>query len=336
MSRRRAFALLVVAVVLWLGWVATAPLRNGTPLDPRSPYLVSPLLLLGAIVMGSVAARSRLRTGVLALAAVGGLLLLAAVPLYPNAQAAVGVQLVALAGLALLEEAEQERTAAARIGLVAGIAAIGALLAARSDAAATLVIPLAILVAVVVHRRDAPRRRPVGVAAVGLLAIAASAVAWLGSRESWPDTLSASSSLSGARHTLWGDALALWRTQPLVGAGPGAFRDHSALAASNPDLATVHSSVLQVGAELGLVGCILFAAILMSGLSVACLGSRARAAIAVAAWTALGVHSVIDHLYEFPAVVVSAGLVLGWAGAPERLTAGRGTVGPWPTSTRIR
>lgn len=336
MSRLRAFPLLVVAVVLWLGWVATAPLRSGMPLDVFSPYLVSPLLLLGAIVLGGVAARSRHGLAVLSLVAVGGLVLLAAVPMYLNAQAAVGVQLVALAGLALLGKAETGPRATARVGLVAAIAAIGLLLAARSDAAATLVIPLAVLVAVVVHRRDGPRRRPVGAAGAGVLAIAAAAVVWLGSRDAWPDALSASSSLSGARHTLWSDALVLWRTRPLVGAGPGAFRDHSALAASDPDLATVHSSVLQVGAELGLVGCILFAAILISGLGVACLGTRAASAVAVAAWTALGVHSVIDHLYEFPAVVVSAGLVLGWAGAHGRLTAGRGTVGPWPTSTRTR
>ena len=65
----------------------------------------------------------------------------------------------------------------------------------------------------------------------------------------------------------------------------------------------------------------LFAAVLLSGLRLACLGSRAGSVVAVAAWTALGVHSVIDHLYEFPSVVLSAGAVLGWAGA----TGGRGT-----------
>ena len=34
-----------------------------------------------------------------------------------------------------------------------------------------------------------------------------------------------------------------------------------------------------------------------------------------AAWSALAVHSMIDHLYEFPIVVVLAGAVIGWAGA---------------------
>lgn len=321
MSGRRAFPLFVACVVVWLVWASSALLRTGSPLDLGSPYLLSPLLLVAGVVAGHVAAELRHRLVVLAAVAGAGLWLLVAGSMYLNAQAAVGVQLVALAGLVLVTEPRGTRGAPGRAGLTAAVAAVGLLLAARSDAAATLALPLVVLVAVVARRGDGPRRRPVVAAAAGLLAIAAATVTWLGSLDSWPDGLAASSSLSAARHTLWGDAIALWRTQPLVGAGPGAFREYSALASSDPDLATVHSSVLQVGAELGLVGCVLFAAVLLSGLRLACLGSRAGSVVAVAAWTALGVHSVIDHLYEFPSVVLSAGAVLGWAGA----TGGRGT-----------
>ncbi len=69
------------------------------------------------------------------------------------------------------------------------------------------------------------------------------------------------------------------------------------------------------------MGCFLFAGLLVAGLAVAARGQRAAALIGMAAWTALGIHSAIDHLYEFPAVTFMAGLVLGWASsAPSRRT----------------
>lgn len=77
--------------------------------------------------------------------------------------------------------------------------------------------------------------------------------------------------------------------------------------------------MLQVGSELGLVGVLLFAAMLLAGLAIAGQGNRAASLIGMVAWTALGVHSVIDHLYEFPVVTLTAGVVLGWASsAPNR------------------
>ncbi|HMR12148.1 MAG TPA: hypothetical protein PKE42_00295 [Arachnia sp.] len=72
--------------------------------------------------------------------------------------------------------------------------------------------------------------------------------------------------------------------------------------------------MLQVAAEFGLVGVVGFALLLAAGIAVAARGPRGVAAIAIAAWAALGVHSMIDHLWEFPAVVLAAGLVLAWSG----------------------
>ena len=54
---------------------------------------------------------------------------------------------------------------------------------------------------------------------------------------------------------------------------------------------------------------------LVLGVLLAARADRTRALIGVAAWSALAVHSMIDHLYEFPVVVVLAGIVIGWAGA---------------------
>ena len=146
-------------------------------------------------------------------------------------------------------------------------------------------------------------------------AIAGLAVMWLGSRESWPSWMAGSESLSSARHMLWSDALSLWATQPLLGAGPGAFTPSSELASGTPSLAAVHSLVLQVGAELGVIGVVLLALVLVGGLCFAARGSRPVALIAVAALSALAIHASIDHLEDFPVVAFMAGVVLGWAGS---------------------
>lgn len=146
-----------------------------------------------------------------------------------------------------------------------------------------------------------------------LIAMAAAVIVWLGQLSTWPEWLNDGGSLSWVRHTLWSDALSLWGQHPIVGAGPGAFTESSELASSTAHLAMAHSSVLQVGSELGLIGVLLFAGILGAGLAVASSGSRPAALIGVAAWTALAVHSLIDHLYEFPVVTIAAGVVIGWA-----------------------
>jgi len=72
--------------------------------------------------------------------------------------------------------------------------------------------------------------------------------------------------------------------------------------------------LLQVGSELGVIGIILLGALLAGGLLFAARGSRPVALIAMAAWTALAVHSAIDHLEDFPIVAVMGGVVLGWSG----------------------
>ena len=229
-----------------------------------------------------------------------------ATPMYANAQAAVGVQLLALAGMTLLEGARPRVVAAAALGVV------GAVLAARSDAAIVVGAVVVVVAVGVVALGWAPPKWAVVTAAAGALVAAAGGVVWLAGRESWPGRLTAG--LSEVRHELWRDALALWREHPIAGGGPGWFVANSPLASSDADLAAAHSSVLQVAAEFGLVGVVGFALLLAAGIAVAARGPRGVAAIAIAAWAALGVHSMIDHLWEFPAVVLAAGLVLAWSG----------------------
>ncbi len=313
---------LASAVAAWLVWVLSMPLWTGRSAAPSSPYVVAPLLVVGGVAAGRFLAPLSRRWRVAELVLLAAIVFLATSEVYANAQGAVGVQLVALTGLVLHTgvSARGDGGQAAHLFAVGvAILVIGVLLAARSDAAAILVLPTAILMALALGYRNGPPRGLTALAATALLALATTTVGWLATLTVWPEHLRSARSLSQARHTLWSDALALWRQHPFTGAGPGSFRDHSELAASRPDLEAVHSSVLQVGSELGLVGCVLLAALLIAGLALAGRGDRASSLIAMAAWTALGIHSVIDHLYEFPVVTLTAGLVLGWASsAPAR------------------
>src|SRR5699024_9285645 len=102
------------------------------------------------------------------------------------------------------------------------------------------------------------------------------------------------------------------------GPGPRSFTPSSELASGTPSLAAVHSLILQVGAELGAVGVVLLAALFLGGLLYAARGNRAVALIAITAWTALAVHSSIDHLEDFPIVGFMGGVILGWSGLNTR------------------
>ena len=76
-----------------------------------------------------------------------------------------------------------------------------------------------------------------------------------------------------------------------------------------------HASSAQTGSEAGWVGVTFRGGATLAGLLWAARGRATYAVIAAAGWTALLLHSLIDHLLEFPPVVIAAGLVLGWAAA---------------------
>lgn len=315
----------IAAMLAWLAWLAVSAVASWRGLSPLIPYLTAPLVAGVGVVLGRLAAGRWRRWWIPPLLGVLGLVLLV-VPMYANAQAAVGVQLVALASLVLLT-ARPEPLApddpalgvpdTFLLAFTAVIVVAGVLLAARSDAASILVVPLAVLTTTAIARRSGPPRWVTVSLGVNALALAFAVVGWLGTLITWPAWLNRGSSLSSARHLLWRDALSLWRKNPITGGGPGSFIESSAIAGSRAGLETVHSSALQVGAELGIVGLVLFVGLLAAGLALAARGTRPAALIAVAAWSCLGVHSMIDHLYEYPPVTLAAGLVLGWASSTD-------------------
>jgi hypothetical protein len=123
----------------------------------------------------------------------------------------------------------------------------------------------------------------------------------------------ASPDRTGAVHA----ALRLVAQQPLTGTGPG----HADLRWKGPDhgsqlYAYVHNEYLQIAAELGLVGLVLLAILLVA---IAWLLWRARPtgparatwAGVVAAAAAFAVHSGFDFVWHLPAIVVTVTLLVG-------------------------
>ncbi|AZQ76754.1 O-antigen ligase domain-containing protein [Flaviflexus ciconiae] len=316
-------------VGVWLVWLTSVSLLSGKPPAVTSPYVVVPVVLIGGILLGQVLALRWTDGRTLELAFVALALAILATPIYANASAAVGVQLVALASLGIIgrqrirsvgtEENEQDTAVPSRQRapsqqiLIVGLFLIGTLLALGSQAAIALLIPLLVVSFWAIRKCSGPPRWLLVGAGIFVAEMAAIAVITLGIRESWSPWLSADDSLSSARHTLWSDALALWRANPIAGAGPGTFTESSELASSTPDLAAVHSIVLQVAAELGAIGLLLLGAIFVLGLLLVTRGPRDQSLIAAAAWTSLAVHASIDHLEDFPVVWVTVGLVLGFS-----------------------
>jgi O-antigen ligase len=304
-------------LTLWVTWSWAASLFAGRVPSVTSPYVVSPVVLVIGVVLGRIVA-TRIPHDVV----VAGLVTATAVLLvgviwtegpakrptaYANANAAVAVQVIGLAGLAMLGS---DRTRKVALWLTTA-GALGVIAANSSKAAFVVALPLLAAIALMSWR---PARRAWWAVLTGAVSIAAVAVAvvHLAGLEPW--TPEVTRALDPARQTLWSEALSLWVAHPVTGGGPGSLAEYSTLG-GDPDTAAAHSSVLQVGAETGWVGVVLFAVVVLAGLLWATRGSAPSAVVAAAAWTALLVHSLTDHLLEFGPVVLAAGVAVGWAGA---------------------
>jgi hypothetical protein len=310
---RAALALLA----LWVTWSCVAAMLADRTPSFTSPYVLSPLVLTVGVVLGRlVATRVDLDVVVAGLVVVTTVVFLGVIwtdgpakrpTAYANANAALAVQVIGLAGLAMLR-ADRAR----RVVLWLTTAGAVAVIAANSSKAAFVVsLPLLVVIALMSWR---PARRAWWAALTGAVSIVGVAVAVvrLAGLEQWPPEVTRA--LDPARQSLWSDALSLWAAHPVTGDGPGSLAEYSTLG-TDPDTASAHSSILQVGSETGWVGVTLLALIVLCGLLWAARGRAPFAVVATAAWTALLVHSLTDHLLEFSPVVLAAGMAVGWAGA---------------------
>lgn len=306
-------------ILLWLAWSVTAALLSGRGLPLTSPYVISPLVAMLGVLVGRRLATPNIRREV-----ARGLLIVVAIvalgqpliggprggPLgYANADAALAIQITALAALAAVGSIGTDRQLLITTTLLAAWTGVATL----SRAGVGLLVPLLVAFGIALVHRVRHRWRPVA-AGTSSIVLAAIGLVILASRDDWPTV--ATIAFDEARKALWSDAVTLWRESPVVGAGPGSFRGFSPLA-QDLDLATAHSSILQVGAETGLIGVALFAALVAVGFLLIIEGSPSATLVASVAWSALVLHSFIDHLLEFPAVVLVAGAVVGWASATD-------------------
>jgi hypothetical protein len=315
-------------------YVLIAGVRGAYGLELTSWYLVAPAALVLGIVSGGLLRPTWRQGKAMPLLILLTIVAAFAIPIYANASAAVGGLFIALIGLGALEVQREVganqswkrqprdvtiENRVLRQGIVLGLGlCTGVFLVLNAQAAIVLTVPVAGVVVWAVWRYSGPPHWVLVLLGILVAAAAVFVVLFLGSRASWPAWLASSDSLSSARHTLWSDALSLWATAPFFGTGPGSFTSSSALASSESSLAAVHSLPLQVGSELGIVGLVLLGLLFVGGLLFAARSSRPVAFIAVAAWTALAVHSSMDHLEDFPIVGFMGGVLLGWVGIGQR------------------
>lgn len=225
-SRRPSCAEGVLAALLgaWLLWALLATALTGRTIGDGVEYAALPVVLGAGLVLGRLCARWA--GGFVLSAATTALALTVLVtPFYANAQAAVGVQLVALSGLLLSTalagrpvasrggKRKRSTTAAVVLPVLTGV--LGVLLAARAEAASILVVAVAALVALALALAvPVGVSRVVGVASIGIglvgVAGALVVVIVLARLPVWPQWLEEDDSLSWARQLLWRDALELW------------------------------------------------------------------------------------------------------------------------------
>jgi hypothetical protein len=254
-----------------------------------------PLAVAAAGLLAGVATTLS-RAGALALV-VGLVVLAGLLGVRATARAAVAPMagaLVALLGLLpSMPAASPPRPVLALVGLAAGLALAG-MLARRWWWPALALLGLILAVAVA------------GLLTGSGVAAAVRTVAEARANLASPDR-------TGAVHA----ALRLVAQQPLTGTGPG----HADLRWKGPDHGSqlytyVHNEYLQVAAELGLVGLVLLAILLVA---IAWLLGRARPtgparatwAGVVAAAAAFAVHSGFDFVWHLPAIVVTVTLLVG-------------------------
>ncbi len=314
----------LVLVGAWILWAAIASVLGGVLLSPISPYVMAPVSLILGVVVGRLLADSA-ADGAVAWSLLGimAVLLLGVLstsgpgkgPLgYANANAAVAVQLIGVCGVVGFRARARANHVAIALAVLCGVAVV---LANASRAGTAVALGVVVVVAAMGVRPVSRRIWSLLAVTAGMVIIAASAYGvWgLASGSRWPSWLERV--LDPTRRLLWEDALDLWVRHPWVGAGPGAFERTSRLG-DDADTASAHSSILQVGAETGWVGVALLGLIIIAGLLWVTRGAAPLAVVAAASWTALLVHSFVDHLLDFPPVVIVAGAVIGWAGSTAR------------------
>lgn len=310
---------LFASTAAWAAWVAGR--SDGSAGPVVGLLLACGLVLVAARSLGSharvivpigalvaaviVAARSR--TGILSTAPLSG-------PFdYLNADGAFYVQ-TSIAGLMLVSSA--------RYWLVRILGGLGAVFFAalpfivHAVAAAWLVVILPGIALLFIALSGARGARA-SVVLLGLLFIASlTGSIWLGGtykQTADPSLVQqvAISAVEEDRLRLWNDAFVIMQDHPRTGVGLQRYAFVSPIGSRDPDYRWAHNGFLQYGAEAGVPGLVLLAALFLWGFArlfvVAAPG--ALTALSAASLAALGIQGCFDYVLHFPAIpIVTAAL----------------------------
>ncbi len=297
----------VMAFALALGWST----NHGSVIGRRLAIGLLPTIGLSMYLTYSRGAVIGAAVGL------GVLLILSGEPKEVLANAVIGA-VASVAAILLARTQPEIANASGGAGggmVIAVLAALGVMCAAFADALARRRIALA------------PWRREwlmaVALAAVLLVVgarllppehVSQRATVTPGTREapSLSNPASRFASLSGARSTIWPQALDAWRSDPLLGIGPGTFEFWWDSHEGKPIIRDAHSLYLQELSELGIPGFVAIVAIVF-GLFAASLHATRRlrrttgvGAALVAAFAVFCVQVAGDWLWKIPAIVALA------------------------------
>ncbi len=235
---------------------------------------------------------------------------------YANATGAFYAQ-AALAGLMLA--VASRRPLPQMVGWIAGIG-FASVAVGTSLAASALVVTLG-AAALIVGRWGGVRVYVIVVGGAFLATLLVTAVVGATYSPEDPGPLGGviEGSVGERRALLWRDAVDIVREHPVVGAGPGSFRELSRTAIDDRDAVWAHHGFLQVGAETGVPGFVLLVALFVWGFARLWAGPPdAITSLGAASLAALGVHASIDYVMHFPAIPLAAAVLVGAATAARR------------------
>lgn len=234
----------------------------------------------------------------------------------------------ALAAIAALMIAVEQRSPAGR--LAAGAAAAGAFAVTVAEGSAAAALLGVVLPALALGATRLWGARTAVVVLAALLAATLVLTAWVASTYRPGERGGAvarmvDATLTERRAALWNEAIDLIGAHPAAGVGPGRFAEESGLARADADARWAHNGFLQHGAETGVLG--LVTLVLLFALGILVPGMRAAAdaysALGAAALTALGIGACVDYLFHFPGLSVTAAALAGAASGERSLLAER-------------
>jgi O-antigen ligase len=321
-------ALIVLALCAWT--ILSAALRGGDPVPAVLLLVTATGGYMGGRLLGGRFPAAVL--GIVAVLVTGAALASGpramsgeptAPPLgYANADGLLyALGLAAAAAVATISGTRRVRVAAALLSF-----ALLGLTAASGSVAATVLASGIGLTAVSAHRLG--RRFVLVGASVALTAVALTTGAALSYGSAPANALERL--LTERRVTLWQEATDITVREPVLGVGPRRFAALSPTAKADPDARWAHSLYLQTAAETGIPGAALLGTLVMW-----LYGSIARscpplAAIGTATLTAFAVHAAIDYVASFPAVVLTAALLVGVVSASRAGSPNNGRLGADP------